>query len=324
MLTPEQLKDKKVIIRSDLDVPVKDGRVENTFRLEALLPTINMCLENAHRTLLIGHMGRPEGQDPSLSLTPVQEWLKTRLNRDIPLIPSGFSPGEWWTGDFPISLLDNLRFHPGEENEDRGFASRIATGADLYIYDAFSTYRPCASMRIIPEIVPTMTGFQFDKEVAALTRVLKEPEHPTLLIASGAKTDKLEIIEKIRPYFDRVLLGGKLAAPQFLTVDGLDLNEGAIALFLSEIARAKTVVLNGPLGLYEDGVHANGTRKVLQGLKDSSAFTILGGGDTLSAIPSLGFAYTDYGFISTGGGAMLEFLATGTHPLLEVLNSLKK
>jgi len=324
MLTSQLIKDKKVVIRADLDVPLREGRVENDFRLEALLPTINLCLENAKSTLLIGHLGRPEGQDASLSLAPIQEWLKTRLNRDIPLIPSGFSPGEWWTGDFPISLLDNLRFNQGEENEDRGFATQIAAGADLYIYEAFSTYRSCASMRIIPELLPTVTGFQFDKEISTLTQVLQEPEHPTLLIVSGAKTDKLELIEQIQPRFDRVLLGGKLAQPQFLTVDELDINQGAIQFFLSEISQAKTIVLNGPLGRYEDGIHIQGTKSVLQALKDSSALTILGGGDTLSAIPYLGFAYTDFGFISTGGGAMLEFLATGLHPLLEVLKSLKK
>ena len=324
MLTSEQLKNKKVIIRADLDVPVKDGRVENDYRLEALLPTIGFCLENARHTLLIGHMGRPEGKDPSLSLAPVQEWLKSRLNRDIPFIPSGFSPGEWWTGDFPLSLLENLRFDPGEEKEDREFASRIATGADIYIYEAFSTYRPCASMRIIPELVPTYTGLRFDKEVTTLAKVLERPEHPTLLIVSGAKTDKLEIIDRLRPHFDRVLLGGKLAQPQFLTVDGLDLNDGAISLFSQEIAKAKMIVFNAPPGVYEDGIHAKGTKSLLLSLKDSSAFTILGGGDTLAAIPSLGFAYTDYGFVSTGGGAMLEYLATGTHPLLEVLKSLKK
>jgi len=324
MFTSDQIKGKNVLIRADLDVPVKDGRVENSFRMEAILPTINFSLQNARRTLLIGHMGRPEGIDPSLSLAPVQEWLKTRLNRDIPLIPSGFSPGEWWTGESPLSLLDNLRFSTGEESEDREFASQIASGADLYIYEAFATYRPCASMRIVPELLPTQPGFQFEKEVLVLTKAASNPEHPTLLLASGAKTDKLEIIKQVTPRFDRVLLGGKLAEPQFLTVDGLDLNDGAINFFLSEIAKAKTIVMNGPLGYYEDGLHSKATLAILRALKDASAFTILGGGDTLSAIPSLGFEYSDYGFVSTGGGAMLEFLATLTHPLLEVLKLAKK
>jgi len=325
MLTQESIKDKKVILRADLDVPISDGRVEEPcFRLESLLPTLSLCLQHAHRTLLIGHLGRPTGLDPALSLVPVQKWLESRLNQEITLIPSGFSPGEWWTGESPLSLLENLRFNPGEDNLDRGFAAQLATGADIYIYEAFAAYRPGASLRILPELLPTLTGLRFDEEVATLTKVFQNPEHPTLLIASGAKTDKLEIVHKITPLFDKVLLGGKLAEPQYLTVDGLDLNEGAISYFISEIAKAKTIVLNGPLGVYEDETHSKGTKDILQALKDSPALTILGGGDTLTAIPSLGFSYTDFGFVSTGGGAMLEFLATGTHPLLEVLKGQKK
>ena len=133
--------------------------------------------------------------------------------------------------------------------------------------------------------------------------------------------DKLEVIHKISPRFDQVILGGKFASPDQLTPDGLDISEETTSLFLDVIATAKTVVMNGPLGMYEDGIHDKATRAVLQALKDSKAHTVLGGGDTLAAIPHLGFSYTDYGFVSTGGGAMLEFLATSTHPLLQVLRN---
>jgi len=115
------------------------------------------------------------------------------------------------------------------------------------------------------------------------------------------------------------LLGGKFAIPEHLTSDGLDLNEEAISLFKKAISEAKTIVLNGPLGYYEDGIHAKATQEVLEALKNSQNTTVLGGGDTISAISALGFKYSDFGFVSTGGGAMLEFLATGTHPLLLVL-----
>ena len=131
--------------------------------------------------------------------------------------------------------------------------------------------------------------------------------------------DKLEILKGIMPKFDRALLGGKLASPDHLTPDGLDLNETATALLLQVISEAQTIVLNGPLGYYEDGIHATATKAIFQALKDSSALTILGGGDTIAAIPTLGFKYSDFGFVSTGGGAMLDFLAIGTHPLLEIL-----
>jgi phosphoglycerate kinase len=324
MITKEELQGKKIIIRADLDVPIKGGQVENTFRLESILPTIELSLKHAHRTLLIGHMGRPEGEDPAFSLAPVQQWLKRRLNQDIPLITSGFSPGEWWTGEHSISLLENLRFFPGENAQDRGFASDISSGADIYIYEAFASYHSCASMRIIPEIVPTVTGIRFDLEAATLSKVTQNPAHPTLLIASGAKADKLKIIESLTPRFDSVLLGGKFARPEHLMSDGLDLNQPGIDSFIQAISQAQTIVLNGPLGKYEDHEHDKATRAIFQALKDSRSFTVMGGGDTLAAIPALGFDYADFSFVSTGGGAMLEFLASSTHPLLEVLKSVKR
>jgi len=323
MLTKELLQNKKVLLRADLDVTLKDGQVENNYRLRALLPTLKFCLQYAQKTVIIGHLGRPTGEDPSLSLEPVRKCLISLLNQDIPLLVSGISPGERWAGEFPLALTENLRFDSREEKLDRGFAENLADGADLYIYEAFATYHPCTSLSLIPELLPTTTGFRFDEEVQTLQKVLTNPLHPTLLLASGAKPDKLEIINQISPKFDQVLLGGLLAKPEARTPDGLDLNEVTTSLFLSEIAKAKTIVLNGPLGLYEDGIHTTATKAVLQALSDSSALTIVGGGDTLAAIPSLGFNYASFGFVSTGGGAMLDFLATSTHPLLGVLKNAK-
>ncbi len=321
MLTIEEIQGKNVLIRGDLDVPIKEGRVENSFRLEALLPTLKFCLEYARRTCLIGHLGRPDGKDPQYSLLPVQEELKRLLNQDILLIDSGFSPGECWGGELPLALMENLRFDPREESSDREFAQLLSQGADIYVYEAFATYRDSTSLQRIPEILPTRTGLQFDREVATLGKILTTPEHPTLLLASGAKPDKLEIIQKITPKFDKVLLGGKFALPEHLTSDGLDLNEVGTSLLLQAISEAKTIVLNGPLGKYEDATHSTATRAILQALKDSEALTVIGGGDTLAAVPALGFSYSDFGFVSTGGGAMLEFLATGTHPLLEIISN---
>jgi phosphoglycerate kinase len=138
--------------------------------------------------------------------------------------------------------------------------------------------------------------------------------HPKLIEGWG---------EKIKPKFDQVLLGGIFADKKDRTPDGLDLNETAIASFLNKIKQAKTIVLNGPLGAYEDGIHGKATKTILQAIIDSHAFSVVGGGDTLAAIPSLGFSYTPFSFVSTGGGAMLDFLATGTHPLLESLKNAK-
>ena len=323
MLTPELIQNKNVLLRADLDVPLKEGRVENDYRLQALLPTLELCLQHARKTIIIGHLGRPEGEDKTFSLAPVQDVLKRLLNQDIPLLVSGISPGERWEGESPLALMENLRFDPREEKLDRGFAQELAQGADVYIYEAFATYRPCTSLSLIPEILPTYPGLRFDEEVATLKRLLTAPAHPTLLLASGAKPDKLEIIKQITPYFDQVFLGGLFAKPEERTPDGLDLNPATISAFVNAISSAQTIVLNGPVGRYEDQIHSQGTKAILQAIIDSSAFSVIGGGDTLAAIPSLGFSYTPFGFVSTGGGAMLDFLATGTHPLLEILKNAK-
>lgn len=320
MFKQADIEGKNVLLRADLDVPLKDGRVDNNYRLQCLLPTLRECLKYAKRTCIIGHLGRPEGQEANLSLFPVRDELKRLINQDILFIDSGFSLGDRWRGESPLVMLDNLRFDNREENLSPEFSRQLASEADVYIYDAFATYRPCTSMSLIPEVLPTFTGFQFDKEVSELNFLLKTPEHPTLLLGSGAKRDKMDLFRSISPLFDHVFLGGVFADPVNLTSDGFDLNSLGINQVLSLIAQAKTIVLNGPLGKFEDGIHTKATKMVLEALTDPQKHTIIGGGDTLAAIPHLGFEYTQYGFVSTGGGAMLDYLITGTHPLLAILN----
>lgn len=323
MITQENIQNKRVLLRADLDVPIKEGRVENDYRLRALLPTLKFCLQYAQKTVVIGHLGRPEGADLAFSLAPVVETLKSLLNQDIQLLPSGISPGEGWKGESPLVVMENLRFDPREEKIDRGFASELSQDADVYVYEAFATYRDSTGLTLIPEVLPTFTGFRFDEEVATLKKVLQNPLRPTLLLASGAKLDKLEIIKQISPKFDQTLLGGLFAKPEDRTPDGQDLNEQATSLFTKAISEAKTIVMNGPLGKYEDGTHSKATQAVFQAMIGSKAFTVVGGGDTLAAIPFLGLSYASFSFVSTGGGAMLEFLVSGTHPLLEVLKNAK-
>lgn len=322
MINIQDISKKNVLIRADLDLPVKDGRVENSYRLEALLPTLNLCLEHASKVCLIGHLGRPEFEDqPDFSLVPVVNEIKRLINRDIKLYTSGFSPGDWWKGESPLSVLDNLRFDKREESLNLEFARELATGADIYVYEAFATYRPCTSLSLIPEVLPTITGLQFDKEVSSLKKVFENAEHPTLLIGSGAKADKLDLLRTIAPRFDEYFFGGVFAKVSDLLLDGLDLNSQATGKVLELINESKTIVLNGPLGKYEDNIHSVATKAVLEALTDPKKYTIVGGGDTLASIPYLGFNYTQYGFVSTGGGAMLEYLSKGTHPFLEVLKN---
>ena len=323
MLTQKLIQNKNVLLRADLDVPLEEGRVGNDFRLKALLPTIEFCLKYAKKTIIIGHLGRPNGKDDSLSLSPIRDSLKNMLNQPFLPILSGISPGESWTGETPLAIMENLRFDKREETPDRGFAQVLTEGAGVYVYEAFATYRDSTSLLLIPEVLPTCTGFSFDREVETLQTLLNNPPRPSLLLASGSKQNKLEIIKKINPIFDKVLLGGLFAKSESRTPDGYDLNTETTAVFVSEILKARTIVLNGPVGRYEDGSHSKATRAILQAIIDSKAFSVVGGGDTLAAIPSLGFSYTPFSFVSTGGGAMLDFLATGTHPVLEVLKNAK-
>jgi phosphoglycerate kinase len=155
MFTADNIKGKNVLVRLDLDVPIQAGVVENNYRLRAVIPTIKLCLQYARRTCLVGHLGRPSGVDQQFSLVPVKNELERLTNQSISFISSGFSTGECWKGENPISLLENIRFNQGEEKLDRGFAQVLSQGADLYIYEACASYRPCASLSLIPELLPT-------------------------------------------------------------------------------------------------------------------------------------------------------------------------
>jgi len=321
MITADKIKDKRILIRADLDVDVKNGEVVDNFRLKKLLPTLSFCLQHASKICLIGHRGRPENShDLEFSLEPVKNELKRLINREILFVHSGFSPEEWWKGEDQITMIDNLRFDKREEGLDFDFARELVAGADVYVYEAFATYRPCTSLSLVPKLLPTYTGFQFDSEIKTLTGLLNNPLHPTLLIGSGAKPEKLLLLQSIASKFDNVFFGGVFADKNDLTSDGLDINDLAWQKLKNLIDISKTVVVNGPLGKYEDGINSKSTSLLFKTLADSDKLVILGGGDTTTAMKHLGYSDTQYGFVSTGGGGMLEFLDTGTHPLLTMLS----
>ena len=321
MITADKIKDKRILIRADLDVDVKNGEVVDNFRLKKLLPTLSFCLQHASKICLLGPRGRPENShDLEFSLEPVKNELKRLINREILFVHSGFSPEEWWKGEDQITMIDNLRFDKREEGLDFDFARELVAGADVYVYEAFATYRPCTSLSLVPKLLPTYTGFQFDSEIKTLTGLLNNPLHPTLLIGSGAKPEKLLLLQSIASKFDNVFFGGVFADKNDLTSDGLDINDLAWQKLKNLIDISKTVVVNGPLGKYEDGINSKSTSLLFKTLADSDKLVILGGGDTTTAMKHLGYSDTQYGFVSTGGGGMLEFLDTGTHPLLTMLS----
>lgn len=328
MISSAKIKNKKILLRADLDLPLQDlSSLDKNYRFQSLLPTLKLCSQNASKTLIIGHQGRPRRKDTKNSLIGLKKALETAIHQPISFIETPKQIGEWRKNDSPIALLENLRFFTGERNSYLHFAQQIAQGMDFYVYEAFAHFRPSASIQRIPEILPTLTGNHFDREVDYLSRIFRHPQKPTLLILSGAKKDKLDLLPSLASTFDHILIGGLLAksvsptpkiTPATLTPDGHDITPSSLKTFLKHISQAQTIVLNGPLGLYEQG-YDKATQAVFSALKDSSAFTILGGGDTLNAISSLSFTPKDFKFVSTGGGSMLNFLSTHTHPLFDII-----
>lgn len=300
-------KDKKVLVRVDFDVPLRQAQgkllVEDDARIKECLPTIQYLLGQGAKVILLGHLGRPEGKVvEELKMEPVRQRLIELLG-----------PGNF-------TLLENLRFDPREEANDSGFVQELAEMGDFYVNEAFATsHRAHASIVGIPKLLPHAVGLHFQKEVEGLSRALENPVKPLVFVIGGAKPEtKLPLVEEFRKRADRVLVGGKLAAPNALTPDNLDINATTIESFKEVIASAGTIVLNGTMGKYEDPKAERGTREIFETVANSKAFKIAGGGDTIAALTKFNLiGKMDY--VSTGGGAMLEYLAKGTLPGIKAL-----
>lgn len=324
--------NKNILVRLDLDVPIRDGVVCDDTRLQQTLPTVRYLLERGARVTVIGHLGRPGGvPKPQLSLEPVRSWY----SRNVP----------------GLIVAENLRFEPGEEANDTRFAEDIVRRcqAQLYVFDAFASYRPHASVVAIPHLLPTVVGFQFEAEILHLKSVLKHPRRPLAVVLGGAKSDtKLAMVRKLIRFADRVLVGGLLphelgsycvpdggcVVAAKLTDNGLDISEESAKQFTEIIRKAGTVVWNGPMGAFEKpinrltdkpinekqirGTSAWGTYEVAKAVSETKAYTVVGGGDTEAALSKLGLE-SGIDWISSGGGAMLYYLAYRTLPFLEAL-----
>lgn len=329
IVNPQIIASKKVLLRLDLDVPLRqdfDGElsraaqgkleVEEDFRLRAGTPTLKLCIENASKVIVIGHLGRPEGSDPAFSLDPVREWFKQ----------NGFPQ---------IEMLENLRFNPGEESLSMDFAKELASKADIFVFEAFASHRPAVSTTILPTIMPHFCGLRFSAEVEKIERVRDNPKKPFIAIMGGAKvSDKLPVIEVLAKKADAVLVGGKLVSEireqnlrlhsnvlvGKLTEDGFDIASETVESWEKLIAGAAQIVWNGPVGKFED-LKNDATKKIAEIILQSNAEIIIGGGDTIAALNQAGLLSKaeEKAFISTGGGAMLKLLSDGTLPTIEAL-----
>jgi phosphoglycerate kinase len=319
---------KRVLVRADLNVPLEDGHVADDTRIRAALPTLELLLERDARELAVcSHLGRPKGEDPAFSMRPVEERLRELL------------------ADDRLDVLENTRFHAGETENDESFAKELAEGRDLYVNDAFgSAHRAHASTVAVARLLPAYAGLLLERELEELGKLLGEVERPFVLISGGAKVkDKLGVLRNLGGKADTVLIGGKMAEelrggnplpfPVELPTDvvaaaefseeaptrvvpwdevpdgwlGLDIGPETRTAFAERIAAARTIFWNGPMGVFEWSEFSQGTRAVAEAVAGSPSHSVVGGADSARALTELGLE-DEVSWLSTGGGAALEFL----------------
>ncbi len=351
----ESLKNKKVLLRTDFDVPVSgDGTVEEVFRIEKQKPMLDYLVNQGAVTIMVAHITDEDVRSFS-DLIPQLEKL---LGHGIKYFDSleslelnGLQPGF-------IGLLNKIRDYDGEIKNDKEFARKLAKGFDIYINNAFAvSHRKHASVSAVTEFLPSYAGFLLEEETKSLSNVLNSPKENKLIIMGGAKAEtKIPVIKNFIDKADKIILGGVIANDVLKergvdiddsTVDknskellvGLDINDNKLVLpedfnttegkildigpktienFISLIKEAKMVVWNGPVGLFENPDYAKGTNALAITLAGLKILRVIGGGDTVAAVNKLGLL-DKFDFVSTGGGAMLEFLAGDKLPGLEAL-----
>ena len=387
------LRGKRVLVRSDFNVPLDGTTITDDGRVRASLPTLRTLLDAGARVIVMAHLGRPKGApEAKYSLAPVAARLSELLGQPVALADDLVGPSAQATAaalkDGEIALLENIRFDPREtskvDSEREAFARELAKLGDAYVSDGFGVvHRKQASVYDIAKILPSAVGGLVLTEVKALSRATNNPERPYVVVLGGSKvSDKLGVIANLLTKADRLLIGGGMAytflaakgyqvgtslleANQIETVKGylaqaekagveivlptdvvvadtftadsphdvvpadaipadrmgLDIGPDSGKLFASKIHDAKTIVWNGPMGVFEFPAFAEGTRAVAQAMIDSDGFSIVGGGDSAAAVRKLGFDESRFGHISTGGGASLEFLEGKELPGIAVLDS---
>ena len=378
-MTDLDLKGKRVLIREDLNVPVKDGRVTSDIRIQASLPTIRHAMDAGAKVMLMSHLGRPEEgvYDDDASLRPVAAHLGKLLGRDVRLVQDYLDGVE--VADGEVVLFENVRFNKGEKKDNEELSKRYAALCDVFVMDAFGTaHRAQASTHGVAKFAPVAcAGPLLSAELDALGRALDKPEKPLVAIVAGSKVStKLELLESLADKVDQLIVGGGIAntflaaagkpvgkslyepdlldsarriaakvqiplpvdvvvAKEFAanaaaTVKGvddvadddmiLDVGPKTAHVFAALMKEARTIVWNGPVGVFEFDQFGNGTRELAEAIADSDAFSIAGGGDTLAAVDKYGIS-DKVSYISTGGGAFLEFLEGKVLPAVAILET---
>jgi phosphoglycerate kinase len=369
---------KRVFLRCDLNVPLKNGEITDDGRIRASLPTITNLLERGASLVIGAHLGRPKGEaKPELSLQPIAKRLSELLGQPVDFITQASAK---------ILLLENLRFNSAETSKDdaerSAFAQSLAELADLYVGDGFgAVHRKHASVYDLPALLPNAPGFLVQAEVEVLKKLTQSPQRPYGVVLGGAKvSDKIGVISNLLTKVDVMAIGGGMvftflaasgkeigtslvetdliptvkeliataqskgvklvlptdivvasefkqdSAPTLVSADsipanqmGLDIGPESAGAFATEIKECKTVFWNGPMGVFEFPNFAHGTKVVAQALTEVAGISVVGGGDSAAAVRALGFKDSNFGYISTGGGASLEYLEGKVLPGLQAL-----
>ena len=381
-----EVRGRRVFVRVDANVPLVDGKIRDDTRLRAVQPTLSTLRARGARVVVAAHLGRPRGYvDPKLSMAPVADCLSGLLGVDVSMAPdsvgSDVAALVRRLRDGDILMLENLRFHPGEEQNECAYAASLANLADCYIGDAFGVaHRAHASTVGVPEILPSVAGPLMCAEVQVLERATCNPDRPYVAVLGGGKTsDKIGVLEQLASVVDVLMLGGGLAntflesaghelgrslvepdqtdvvaavrdmakksgcrlvlptdvvvaasptddvSGAVVEVDAipfdqmvLDIGPDTSAMYAQVLGDARTVIWNGPVGVYERATFAKGTAALVRALADSPGFVVVAGGDAVGVVQAAGLSHR-MGHLSTGGGAALEFIVGRDLPGLTVL-----
>jgi phosphoglycerate kinase len=383
------LKDKKILLRLDLNVPLNNGKITDSTRIDKILPTLKFLIKNNSKIIILSHVGRPKGKVINgLSLKPICEDLGNKLNQNVKLITENINELNnddlFNNTDESIVMLENIRFYFEEENNDHKFAKHLASLADIYVNDAFScSHRAHASIHEISNFLPSYSGLQLDLEVDALTKITSEIKKPITCIIGGSKiSTKINVIKNLIPKFNNIIIVGgmannvikymghnigkslqeensdliikeifslskkegcKIVYPEDIVVAKdldktpqikelydilsdemiLDIGPRTIKIINNLIDESNTILWNGPAGYFENPSFANGSikiaQKIIENYKANKIYSVAGGGDTVSLLNSLN-AINNFNFVSTAGGAFLEYLEGKKLPGITALN----